>query len=126
MLVLRRSSTDPHAPGRIDLPGGGVEQGEAYAVSAAREIAEEAGLTVSPEHLRLVYTMSKLSSSGDAVIVRFLFLATVDDAAVTLSHEHDAYEWLDAQQFQPALAKTAWGEGVDFLVQQGLLRSMRL
>lgn len=120
-LVLRRSSTDSHAPGRVDLPGGGVETGESYATAAAREIAEEAGLTVSPEQLRLVYTMSRLSSSGDAVIVRFLFIARVDDATVTLSYEHDFYEWCDLVSLQDAFKNTAWGEAIDFLATHHIL-----
>ncbi len=34
------------------LPGGGVEEGESFAVGAARELHEETGLPVAPEHLR--------------------------------------------------------------------------
>ena len=120
-LVLRRSATDPHAPGRADLPGGGVETGESYVASAARELAEEAGLTVRPELLQLGYTMSRLSSRGDAVIVRFLFFAQVDDDVVTLSHEHDAYEWCEASAFQAALATTAWSEAIDFLMDHHII-----
>ncbi len=34
------------------LPGGGVDAGESFAVGAARELHEETGLPVAPEHLR--------------------------------------------------------------------------
>lgn len=122
-LVLRRSPTDPHAPGRADLPGGGVEEGEEYVVSAVREIAEEAGLIVQPDQLHLAYTMSRLSSRGDTVIVRFLFVAHVEVDTVTLSHEHDAYEWCEAPVFQAALTGTAWGEAIDFLITRGIIAS---
>lgn len=121
VLVLWRSPTDPHAPGRVDLPGGGVEQGERYAVAAAREIAEEAGLKVSADDLQLVYTATGLSSSGEEVIVRLLFLTSVSDASVVLSHEHETYEWLEPKQFLTALASTKWGEAVDFLVARGII-----
>ncbi len=122
-LVLRRSPTDQHAPGRADLPGGGVEQDEAYAVSAAREIAEEAGISVAPEALQLVYTSTRLASDGGAVIVRFLYLVEIAGSEVTLSYEHDAYEWLEVVHFQAALAGTAWSEAVDFLIARHILPS---
>lgn len=121
-LVLKRSSTDSHAPGRVDLPGGGVEAGESYTTAAVREIAEEAGLTVSPEQLRLVYAMSRLSPRSDEVIVRFLFVAHVDvAAAVTLSYEHDAYEWCDLASLRNVFEDTSWGEAIEFLATHHIL-----
>ena len=121
LLILRRSSGDPHAPGRADLPGGGVDEGEQYAVAAAREIAEEAGITVLPEQLRLVYTTSRVSSTGDSMILRFLFIAQVDDVAVVLSHEHDAYEWCDLDASLASLNGTVWGEAISLLTAQRIL-----
>jgi 8-oxo-dGTP pyrophosphatase MutT (NUDIX family) len=43
LLVGRRSPEAPHGPGRLELPGGKIEHGEAPAAALARELAEEWG-----------------------------------------------------------------------------------
>ena len=121
LLVLQRSATDPHAPGRVDLPGGGVENNERYAESAAREIGEEAGISVSVQGLQLVYTTSRLSSDGATTIVRFLYLTDVSDDKVVLSREHDRYEWLAVRDFCEIMDDTAWGEGIRYIANHGIL-----
>ena len=48
ILAHRRAETKSSAPGEWDLGfGGAVAVGESYAVAAARELAEEAGITTS-------------------------------------------------------------------------------
>jgi 8-oxo-dGTP diphosphatase len=42
----------PHGSDAFYLPGGMPEPGESYAQAAAREVAEETGITVDPAHLR--------------------------------------------------------------------------
>lgn len=43
--------------GQYGLPSGHVEQGEMPSVAAARELAEEVGLEISPRHVLPVHTM---------------------------------------------------------------------
>lgn len=120
-LVLRRSKQDGRSPGRIDLPGGGVEDSEAYVVSAAREIKEEAGIVVAPEQLQLVYSSTSTSSQDGTLIIRFLYLCHIGNDEVRLSFEHDAFEWLPPEEFCQQLSTTSWGEGVLCTMRQGLL-----
>lgn len=53
-LLLRRANTG-YADGWYDLPAGHLEDQEKLQDGAARELAEEAGLTASPADLKLVH-----------------------------------------------------------------------
>lgn len=51
-VLLGRRSETRYAGGLWNLPGGGVERGEALAAAAAREVWEEVGVRVDPADLR--------------------------------------------------------------------------
>jgi len=96
LLVLRRSADDERRAGEWDFPGGGVEAGESPNQGAARELMEEAGITLDPQDLTLVYAETTYYSPTADSNTRVLFMARVSDeqaAKVTLSHEHEAYKW---------------------------------
>lgn len=48
LLMVRKALTDPFQPGRWELPGGRLQQGETPDEALAREVREEVGLTVQP------------------------------------------------------------------------------
>lgn len=98
VLVLVRSEDDRHRPGGYDLPGGKVDEGENYIAAAAREAMEEAGLHLDPQAMHLAFCRSSVDThaeSGEKVDLVWLGFVSklTTKPEVTLSHEHQAYEW---------------------------------
>ncbi|SEM85359.1 NUDIX hydrolase [Streptacidiphilus jiangxiensis] len=90
VLLIRRAAHDD-LPGLWEYPGGGREDGEAVDAGAARELAEETGLT----GLQLEYarTLDYINQSGRRVR-QFVFTTVVEDGtAVVLSDDHDGQQW---------------------------------
>ncbi|WP_328580476.1 NUDIX hydrolase [Streptomyces sp. NBC_00370] len=73
MLFSQRGG--PYGHGRWHMPSGKLDQGESLSAGAARELLEETGLTVDPDHLSLVHIVHH---HQDNTIQRigFFFLAT--------------------------------------------------
>lgn len=99
VLVLCRSVNDPHRPGGSDFPGGKVDDGEEFVKGAIRENHEEAGLRFRPNDLELVYAYTKNGYNSEfKTEINFVWLGFVAKMpvgqAITLSFEHDSYEWL--------------------------------
>jgi len=62
-IVVIRRGIQPQK-GEFALPGGYLDVGETWEEGAAREIKEEVGLTISPEHIKLKYlTVAKTTNS---------------------------------------------------------------
>lgn len=92
LLLLRRSQTDVRRPGQWDFPGGSVDEGEDFALAVARETMEEAGITIKPRHLDVVFTKTRADARGN---ILFLFFVTrTAETAIVLSYEHDKYTWM--------------------------------
>lgn len=89
LLMLHRSASGPAFEGdwAWGPPAGLRRPGETVEACAARELLEETGL-------QTVLRRAVADENGFAV-----FWGEVPaDAAVTLSHEHDRYEWLDVTE----------------------------
>lgn len=114
-LVMRRASG--RSPGSWEAVHGHVEAGERPDEAAWREVIEETGIT--PARL---YSLSRVESFylhrlGRVAVVP-AFAAVVDDGAVRLSHEHDAWEWLP---LEAARARFSWPRCRRALDDLGLL-----
>lgn len=113
VLVLRRSQTHPTLAYHPDLPGGCVDAGETWVQAAIRELAEETGICV-PEH-SVTHEYTTHNKYGAA---RVIYSTTVVDTRpeITISWEHDKYDWLSKEQFA-TLPKPETPDGFLFLTQ---------
>ena len=93
VLLLVRSNTDSHKPGRLDLPGGGVDLNEDFADAASREVYEESGIQIPPSQYSLMHAGTNQDHEGESVN-RLFFIAHSRTSDVRLSNEHSSYEWL--------------------------------
>lgn len=73
ILLSRRFQTG-YEDGNYSLPAGHIEENEQISVGTAREVAEEIGLNILPQDLRLVHVMHR---KGDDIRMDFFF--TVKD-----------------------------------------------
>ncbi len=98
-LILRRSKTDQKRPGDWDFPGGLLDPGESLEEGALRELKEEIG--IKPDKLILRYTMSMILDEGvmQKNYIQMIFAGTTEQKEITLSYEHDMYEWLGPEEF---------------------------
>ncbi|WP_405009883.1 NUDIX domain-containing protein [Kitasatospora sp. NBC_01539] len=95
VLMIRRAAHDV-LPGLWEYPGGAREEGESVPAGAAREPAEETGLT----DLELEYARSLDFTNQRGRRVRQFVLTTVvpDGTPIVLSPDHDAHPWAPADR----------------------------
>ncbi|MEU9044447.1 MULTISPECIES: NUDIX domain-containing protein [unclassified Kitasatospora] len=78
------------------IPGGKAEEGERLDEAAARELHEEAGITVAPEELRLVHTIQvRQGWDGKGPFLLSVFATTSWDGELTNMEpeKHLAVQW---------------------------------
>jgi len=72
---------------RWEVPGGGQDPGESLEQAVAREVAEEAGITVTVG--ALVCTYASFRAHRHTAVIGAFYLATADDEAITPVPQHD-------------------------------------
>ncbi len=85
---------------------GGVHIGESLEQAAERELIEETGLT-QKSNSRVFSTGERYSFPGndEYILDEYVFAFRVDDmAAVKISEEHDAFEWLSVEEAKKRVA----------------------
>lgn len=91
ILVMKRAGG--FSAGGWFIPGGHVEQGERPAEAAARELFEEAGITVPEEALILVDVMTYETGRGTAHTL--IYNAGCEAATeATINEEHLYHRWM--------------------------------
>lgn len=101
ILALRRPESDRSRPGCWDTPGGGYEVGEDVIDSIAREVKEEAGVTIYAPHP--IYFANRIGASdglyfGDHVFA-VCYVCDRWEGEITLSDEHSEYRWVTPKEF---------------------------
>lgn len=74
-----------------ELPGGRMEFGETAEETLIREVKEETNLIVEP--IKLLDTWNFIAK--DYQVTGIIYLCKIKEGSLTLSDEHDKYEWLE-------------------------------
>lgn len=120
VLLLVRSKDDDDSPGRYDFPGGGIAPNEDFASAAARETTEETGINIPKNQFKLVYAGTSISNSGNTLKNRLMFLAHAQTSEVTLSHEHESFEWVTLEDAISKFDHAFYGPGMKIVLENNL------
>jgi len=95
-LLIREAKYDEGTcEGKWDAPGGRINPEESLFQGLKREVMEESGLTIVPGKLLDVFETFHTIKGEECHIVRIYYACTSATDAVTLSADHDQYEWVD-------------------------------
>jgi 8-oxo-dGTP pyrophosphatase MutT (NUDIX family) len=108
ILTTGEYKAHPEKAHKPDLPGGLVESGESELIAVLRETSEEAGIVINPRDIELCYAETKVYREEGKSVTKLMYLAKLAlTPTVTISWEHEAYEWakfetiLEAYEFRP-------------------------
>jgi 8-oxo-dGTP diphosphatase len=90
ILILKRSTDSKTNPGKWELPGGKVDQGESFDHALIREVYEETNLKISLEHV-------VGASEQNLHIIRavhIIMTGKIVEGKLNLSSEHEGYAWV--------------------------------
>lgn len=124
-LMLRRSEfkAHPEKSHTPDLPGGLVDPGESEHQAVIRELHEEAGITIDPNLVTLGYAETKFYPDEQKSVSKLFYVAHVSDVPeVTISWEHEAYEWHPLETFLEAYTfRPFYAEAIAYLLDNQLV-----
>lgn len=97
VLILREAATygDGTQRGRYHMPGGRIEVGENFEDALRREIMEETGLEVDIEYPIYVGEWRPVIRDVPHQIVATFMVCKPKSNNITLSTEHDDFQWID-------------------------------
>ena len=101
VLLVRESANyeDGVEEGKWDMVGGRIESDEEVRVGLVREVKEESGLDVKPGELMGAFDGWPAIRGEKCHVVRLYFLCEASTDQVTLSQDHDKYEWVDPANY---------------------------
>jgi 8-oxo-dGTP diphosphatase len=101
VLILREATTykDGTNIGKYHLPGGRIEPGEHFMSALLREAKEETGLEIVVGKPLYVGEWSPVIRGEQNQIVAIFFVCQAKTKTVTLSEEHDDYQWINPDDY---------------------------
>lgn len=98
VLVLRRSGTHPFVPHTADIPGGTLDGDEDSISALRRELMEEIGVDITSYSTVLIgsQTVGRFGRKIQADL--YEITGFEKRPTITLSNEHDQYEWVPLSQ----------------------------
>lgn len=90
ILIIKRSTESKTNPGKWELPGGKVDQGESFDQALIREVFEETNLKISIDHV------IGASEQNLPLIraVHIIMTGKIIDGELNISDEHEGYAWV--------------------------------
>lgn len=109
ILIGRRKGS--HGAGRLSLPGGHLELGEAWATCAEREVKEETNLDVTAVGLNHVTNDVAIDGNPEKHYITIFMNAVVNESSAELQnmepHKCDGWEWVNIICIQASPASFA-------------------
>jgi len=100
LLLVRKSMDDPHQPGRWELPGGRMQNGETPDEALIREVYEEVGLEVSPGRPLAVWSWRLGNQPDSPTVVAVARLCEAGGDEVDMSR-HGPGDFIDGYRWVP-------------------------
>lgn len=102
VLIVREANTYEEGSQfrKYGLPGGRIEADESFFDALAREVKEEVGLSIKP--IRPIYVgewWPTIKDRKNHIVAMFMLCEAITDQ-VTLSDEHDRYEWIPPSEYK--------------------------
>lgn len=89
ILIIKRSTNSKTNPGKWELPGGKVDQGESFDKALIREVYEETNLNISLDHVVGVSQQNLPFIRA----VHIIMSGEILDGDLQLSSEHEGFAW---------------------------------
>lgn len=123
-LILTSSiwEENPRRSQQPDLPGGLVEAGETVTKGLQRELQEEIGVTIPECDMTLAYASTFVDTDANASTTFLLYYYDTEDIDITLSWEHESFEWLSADDVQALTIREPYPTIFSHFKQIGLLK----
>jgi len=102
VLIIRESPkySDGSNASRYDFPGGRLTPGEHFIDALKREVKEETGLTIQIKRPISVDEWRPVVRGEQWQIVVTFFECATEDSVVTLSNDHDHFEWINPREYE--------------------------